>query len=196
MDFDVYQWINRLSAHTTWAHSAAAAYANYGIALFGVVLLIVWWKGRAAGDTRVVATAVWAGAACLIAIGLAQPLVSAVNRDRPYAKHPTSVVLVDKSADPSFPSDHATVSGAIAGGLWLTRRRIRYAAVGLAVVMAFVRVYVGAHYPGDVIVGLAFGALIRLVGGRYVIPLIQRILDHLRASVFGRLISTRPAESH
>ena len=125
-------------------------------------------------------------------IGLAQPLVSAVNRDRPYAKHPTSVVLVDKSTDPSFPSDHATVSGAIAGGLWLTRRRIRYVAVGLAFLMAFIRVYVGAHYPGDVIAGLAFGALIGLIGGRYVIPLIRRILDRLRPSSVGRLISTRP----
>ena len=189
MDSDLYQWFNRLSADTTWAHGIAAAYANYGIALFGVVLLIVWWNGRAAGDTRVVSTAVWAGAACLIAIGLAQPLVSAVNRDRPYAKHPASVVLVDKSTDPSFPSDHATVSGAIAGGLWLTRRRIRYIAVGLALVMAFDRVYVGAHYPGDVVAGLAFGGLIGLIGGRYVIPLIHRILDRLQPSAVGRLIS-------
>ena len=93
----------------------------------------------------------------------------------------------------SFPSDHATVSGAIAGGLWLTRRRIRYIAVGLAFLMAFIRVYVGAHYPGDVIAGLAFGGLLGLIGGRYVIPLIQRILDRLQPSAVGRLISARPA---
>ncbi len=85
------------------------------------------------------------------------------------------------------------MSGAIAGGLWLTRRRIRYIAVGLAFLMAFIRVYVGAHYPGDVIAGLAFGGLIGLIGGRYVIPLIRRILDRLQPSAVGRLISARPA---
>jgi undecaprenyl-diphosphatase len=36
--------------------------------------------------------------------------------------------------------------------------------VALAVLMAFARVYVGAHYPLDVVAGLAFGALVTVVG--------------------------------
>ena len=50
--------------------------------------------------------------------------------------------------DFSFPSDHATVAGAVAGGLGIVDRRLGRIAVGLAVLMAAARVYVGAHYPG------------------------------------------------
>lgn len=189
MDMDLYLWVNRLSARTGWAHGFAKAYADYGIGLFAILLLVAWWKARATSDVKAVSTVVWAGVACLIAIGIAQPLVSAVNRDRPYAKHPAALVLVDKSTDPSFPSDHATVSGAIAAGLCLTRRRVRLAAVIVAGVMAFVRVYVGAHYPGDVIAGLAFGAIIALLLSRIVTPLITTILTRMQRTPLRRLIT-------
>ena len=37
-----------MSARTGWAHGFAKAYAEYGVGLFAVLLLIAWWKARAA----------------------------------------------------------------------------------------------------------------------------------------------------
>jgi membrane-associated phospholipid phosphatase len=122
-----------------------------------------------------------------------QPINGAVNRDRPYARYPVSVVLVDKTTDPSFPSDHATVSGALTGGLWLTRRRIRWVALGLAILMAATRVYAGVHYPADVLAGLAIGAAIGLIGGHFAVPLVRRLLGRLEPTALGRLITASTA---
>jgi undecaprenyl-diphosphatase len=77
---------------------------------------------------------------------------------------PGALVLVDRSPDPAFPSDHAVMAGAVAAGLWLVSRRLGIAAAVAALLMAFTRVYVGAHWPGDVAVGLAFGAAVVVIG--------------------------------
>jgi len=64
-------------------------------------------------------------------------------------------VLVDKTTDFSFPSDHATVAGTDAVGLLFANRRWGIVAGALAVLVAFTRVYIGAHSPDDVLAGLA-----------------------------------------
>jgi undecaprenyl-diphosphatase len=52
------------------------------------------------------------------------------------------------------------IAGAFAAGLLLLNRRIGSAALLLALLLAFARVYVGVHYPSDVAGGLAIGAAI------------------------------------
>ena len=71
---------------------------------------------------------------------------------------PDALVLVSRSTDPSFPSDHAVMAGAVAAGLFLAHRRLGAVAALLAIAMAFTRVYVGAHFPLDVAAGLVIGA--------------------------------------
>src|SRR2546428_463519 len=75
-------------------------------------------------------------------------------------------VLVARTTDFSFPGDHATAVGAVAVGLLLTRRRLGIVMAAFAVLMAFARVYVGAHYPGDVVAGLALGGVTAFVVNR------------------------------
>ncbi|GEO85827.1 MULTISPECIES: lipid A 1-phosphatase LpxE [Alphaproteobacteria] len=63
----------------------------------------------------------------------------------------------------SFPSGHATTVGAIFMMLILLLPRFRLAFILLALWMGFSRVMVGAHYPSDVIAGLAYGAWFSLL---------------------------------
>src|SRR4051812_14196353 len=131
--------------------------------LFAALLVAGGLLRRHAAD-RALAAAGWAPLAVLLAVGLNQPLVSAFAESRPYTTHPGLLVLATRSSDFSFPSDHAVMAGAAAAGLWLVSRALGALATVAALVMAFCRVYIAAHYPWDVAAGLTFGALVTLLG--------------------------------
>jgi membrane-associated phospholipid phosphatase len=172
MDAHLFRDINSFAIHTHWAHGVMKLFANDGVGLFGLFVLAAWWVARSGREARRgVAASAWTAAATVIAVGLNQAIVSAVHRPRPYQTLRGVEVLVSRSHDFSFPSDHAVTAGAAAAGLWLVARQgskfARRIAIGgtvVALLLAFARVYVGAHYPGDVVAGLAVGAAVTVIG--------------------------------
>lgn len=155
--------VNGFARHTGWLHGAVWGYATYGVVLVAALLLAGVWRSRTGSDRRL-AAAGWACLATLIAVGVNQPLVAAFAEARPYTTHHDLLVLATRSTDFSFPSDHAVMAGAAAAGLWLVSRTLGAIATVAALVMAFARVYIAAHYPWDVVVGLVVGAWVALVG--------------------------------
>jgi membrane-associated phospholipid phosphatase len=193
MDRSIFRWINRLANRTGWAHGFFTAYAKYGIVLFAALLLIAYLDGRRRGDLGEVAGSVWSVTATLVALGIGQLIGRAIDRARPYDAMTGIHVLVDKTTDFSFPSDHATMAGAVAAGLLLTNRRWGAIAAVLAVVMAFTRVYVGAHYPADVIAGLALGAAVAWAGRFLVVPRFTRLASAISRTPAWPLVTSRAA---
>ncbi len=182
MDSSIFRWINRLADRTGWAHWFFTSYADYGIALFAVLLAVAYLDGRWHADLRCVAGSVWAGAAALVALGLGQLIGGVIDRARPSTAMTGVHLLVDTTTDFSFPSDHATAAGAVAVGLLLTNRRWGTVAAVLAVAMAFTRVYVGAHYPGDVVAGLALGGAVAVAGRFIVVAPLTRLAEWMSRS--------------
>ena len=182
--------INEFARNTPWLHSAAHLYATYGVALFGVLWLIVWWRARSAGP-RLMAAVLLTPVATVLAFALQQLVVLAVHEPRPYAVHPGILVLVGRTTDSSFPSDHACVSAAMAIGLLLTHRMIGSLAVVAALVMAVTRVYVGAHWPGDVVAGLALGGVVAWVTLRALRAPATRVVEWLMSGPLRPLATSR-----
>lgn len=193
MDNSLFRWINRLANRTGWAHGFFTNYAKYGIVLFAMLLVAAYLDGRQHDDLRAVAGSVWAAGAALVALGIGQLIGGAIDRARPYEAITGVHLIVDKTTDFSFPSDHATAAGAVAVGLLLTNRRWGIVAAALAIVMAFTRVYVGAHYPGDVIAGLALGGVVAAAGTALVVPLLTRLAEHLSRTRFRVILLSHPA---
>ena len=86
-----------------------------------------------------------------------------MGRPRPAAAlEPDPEPLVDLPATYSFPSGHATVSFACATVLALAVPRLRVPLFVLAALISFSRVYVGVHYPLDVLAGAVLGVAIAI----------------------------------
>lgn len=153
--------INDFARSTPWLHPPMIAIAKYGIGLFAVLLLIGWWRARSR-PAQVMAAALIAPLSAVVALAANQVLVNHFAEARPYQTYPDTLVLISKTTDAAFPSDHATVAGAVTVALVLVSWRLGLITAACAVVLAFARVYCGVHYPADVIAGLAVGAAIAL----------------------------------
>lgn len=82
------------------------------------------------------------------------------RRPRPYITMPNIIEIGTISNSFSFISGHATVSFAAAYVLSHHHRRGKWVYYLLALLIAFSRIYLGKHYPSDVILGIILGYLI------------------------------------
>ena len=84
-----------------------------------------------------------------------------VGRTRPWLTVEGLVPLVAEHDPNSFPSGHTCAAFAAASAWWRTLpwRWVRVLAVVLAALMGASRLYVGVHFPSDVLAGLAVGLL-------------------------------------
>ncbi|HEY3883664.1 MAG TPA: phosphatase PAP2 family protein [Vicinamibacterales bacterium] len=86
-----------------------------------------------------------------------------VHRSRPFIAAPSVPVVGQRPHDSSFPSGHATSS--FAGAVSLARLLPQAAVLWwtLAVAIAYSRIYIGVHYPSDVVAGAALGIAVALL---------------------------------
>ena len=170
-----FQVVNDLARRTPWLHGVVVGYATYGVVLFAVLLVVGFLLARRSGQVRALSRALLAGAGVLVAVAVNQPIVHAVNEARPFTQLPGALVLVHRSADASFPSDHAVMAGATAVGLLFVSRRLGAVAAAAALLMAFARVYVGVHFPIDVVAGLAVGGIVAVLLQQLATPLTRLV---------------------
>ncbi|WP_354641805.1 phosphatase PAP2 family protein [Kitasatospora camelliae] len=149
-----------------WLDALVAWVGEYGI-LLGLAALGVtaWLQARRAPDAPVaVAGLLWAPLAVAVSELANLPISAIVDRPRPFVDHPELDVLVEgKEGTLSFVSDHSAMSMGIAVALLLVNRRLGLLAGVLALLQGFCRMFVGVHYPTDVIGGFALATAVVLL---------------------------------
>ncbi|MEV5952730.1 phosphatase PAP2 family protein [Streptomyces sp. NPDC051987] len=185
-DVDLLYDINGLAKDAPhWFDRAVEFVGEYGL-LVAMVLLVVgcWWSVRRRADEDLPATMaalVWAPLAAAIAVLVNVPIRGFVERPRPFLTHQGLDVLVSGKTDYSFVSDHATITMALGVGLFVAHRKFGVAGIGLALLEGFCRVYMGVHYPTDVIGGFALGTAVALL----LSPLATALLTPVMKAVEG-----------
>ncbi|MFJ3913665.1 phosphatase PAP2 family protein [Streptomyces vinaceus] len=179
-------------AHRTpdWLNDAIAAWSVYGLALFAVLMVAAWWRARRTGSPSAV-TALAVPLITLLGFGADLLLKLVFREDRPcQSLHVAVLETCPAPGDWSFPSNHAAIGAAATVALLFVSRRLGAVAVVAALLMAASRVWVGAHYPHDVVAGLVVGALVAAVCGRAVRRRQTALADRLGRSRLSPLLTT------
>jgi undecaprenyl-diphosphatase len=169
--------------------------------LFVLATFSLWFLDRPGARFRWKVACLSGLAAAGFGLAVSQVIGHLWVRERPFDAHPLqTVLLAPASHEPSFPSDHAVAAFAIAFSVLFVGGRLAGALfLGGATIVAVTRIFVGLHYPGDVLggigVGLVAAGLIFFVGGGRWTPLVRllsRLTDPLVAPVW-RVLDARQA---
>ena len=151
LDIAATQAINGLAGKSGVLDHCMIWISAIGVPILIVAVAIQWWRKDDRRHVRHVLLAT--GLSFLLGLALNQFILLFVQRLRPYATGVTHL-LIAKSTDPSFPSDHATAGAAIAFAFMLhgmRRQGLYFLAAALVVMVS--RIYIGTHYASDVLGG-------------------------------------------
>jgi undecaprenyl-diphosphatase len=193
MDYRIYHAINQFVYHHGWLGHGLSLLENWAVPAIAIATFALWLLARPGGNRKWKLASGSALGSAALALLINQLIGKIWHRQRPFASHPSAHVWGSRSHDPSFPSDHASAAFAIAFAVVLFDRL----AGGIFLVAAFIigagRVFVGAHYPADVLagcfVGLGSALLVTRVGRpiiAWLVRLAERATDPLLATL-GRL---------
>lgn len=157
LDYEIFSKINGLAGHFPYLDLFMVTVAKWGALLFGIALVGLWLKKarpeqmmkNRKGVLKVILTAA-------IALGINQIIGLAYFRPRPFATNNVTLLL-DRSTDPSFPSDHAAGATAVTASIFGENKAWGTILTVMSLVLFFSRVYCGTHYPLDILGGMVTG---------------------------------------
>lgn len=149
MDFQLFTLIHSLANRSWIVDTAGIALSVYALPLLCLIVLVLGIRNR----TLIVQGVISSG----IAYILNAIIGYFVGRSRPFVDHAIHPLIVKAASSKSFPSDHAALSFALASILAFFYPKWSIVFFIIAFLISISRVFVGVHYPLDVIAGACIG---------------------------------------
>lgn len=162
LDVDILKGINpRYPTSQYWRGTSNSAYYVAGAASFGT-LIYGFASNNATIKRNATETFINLGASVLVT----HLIKIGVNRTRPADRYPDEIFVNTPTHNQSFPSGHTSLAFATATTLSMQYKKwyVTVPAYAWASSVAYSRMYLGKHYPTDVLAGAAVGIGTSLAG--------------------------------
>lgn len=151
----LFRTINDLGKEYEFLNWLFITIADYTIYALAAVLLVLWAMNKGRDRLMVICGLV----SCLFAVAAGKLIGKLYANQNPFAELQDVSKLIEKEIGNSFPSDHTILFFSICFTFFLFRKKNGYLWILLALAVGFSRIWVGVHYPADIMAGAAIGIL-------------------------------------
>ncbi|AOC56661.1 MULTISPECIES: undecaprenyl-diphosphatase [Bacillus] len=152
---DLFRWVNQLSIDHGYLNPLFIGLAEYTVLLAALMCLFIWFQNRSRTNRRVVVSA---GFTFILAELIGKIAGIFYSNQQPFAEMSHVNLLIQKEVNNSFPSDHTIFIFSVCLIFWLFHKRHVYWLI-IACAVGFSRIWVGVHYPFDVLAGAVIACL-------------------------------------
>ncbi|WP_391207331.1 undecaprenyl-diphosphatase [Psychrobacillus sp. L4] len=150
MNFNIFQQINGWAGHSRLLDTIMITMSDSLPYIAVAIILYLWFVGNKQQGIEKRYTAIYAIFSSAIALVINAIIHLVYYHPRPFVTHHVHQ-LVPHTVDSSFVSDHAVLVFAIAWIFIMRNDRLKYPILIWAIVVGLSRIYVGVHYPADLI---------------------------------------------
>lgn len=158
MEQHIFRWFNS-RLHNKFLNLFFYYLTNLGGATFTIIATLAVWQFAPSPWGR-------AGLQAAVALAISHVPVAIVKklypRIRPYLAIPETITFRNPLTDHSFPSGHTTAIFSVTVPFMLTDPLMILLLLPFALIVAVSRMYLGLHYPSDVLVGAAIGTSVAM----------------------------------
>jgi undecaprenyl-diphosphatase len=194
VDWRLEHGIYDVSLRHHWVGSLFHGIEAASIPVMVILTGLLWFLARPGGDRKWKLACASGYAAAALAYLVNVVIHDIHDRARPYEahaiRHPWST-----STDASFPSDHTSLSFAIAFAVLLFDTVAGVVFLAVAAIIGVGRLFIGAHYPGDVLAGVLVGLVSAFVVVKLLRPFVRWVVGWVERLTDPILQRVRPSAS-
>ncbi|WP_338754649.1 undecaprenyl-diphosphatase [Bacillus sp. FJAT-52991] len=150
VNISLFRLINDLGKEYPFLNPTFSFIAEYMVVLLALSVLFIWFTRET--DNRMMILCASIAFLCAFTIGKVSGLFH--SNYQPFVELTEVNQLIDKEKDNSFPSDHTILFFSYGISFWLFKRGWSILWVLLAALVGVSRIWVGVHYPFDVLAGM------------------------------------------
>lgn len=150
VNISLFRLVNDLGKEYTYLNPVFSFIAEYMVLILALGVVIIWFTRDK--NNRIMILCATITFICAFTIGKISGQFH--SNYQPFAELSGVNKLIDKEKDNSFPSDHTILFFSYCISFWLFKRGWSILWIMLAFLVGISRIWVGVHYPFDVIAGI------------------------------------------